>query len=167
MTNWYKIFYYFTIADNLKDVTLWLTLICGVVFVIMVLARVFSDSDSFFEGMNRPAKVLFFSVMFLFVLNLFAWTLLPTKKDALIIIVGGSVGNFVTRDSSIREIPADLTKYLHRYMQREINDLDLATKKELGLDTPKDRFMDKVKGMAKEDIIELLQQDTTIKVNGG
>jgi hypothetical protein len=27
--------------------------------------------------------------------------------------------------------------------------------------------MDKVKGMAKEDIIELLQQDTTIKVNGG
>lgn len=167
MTNWYKIFWYFTVADNLKTVTATLSILFGVVFVALCISRAIridSDGGSFFKDATKPFKTFFFSVFFLGLFNLFAWTLLPTKKDALIIIVGGSVGNFVTSDSSSAKIPGDLTKLLHTYMQNEINDLDSDTKKQLGLQSPKDRLIDKAKDLTKDEIIKLLKSDTSVQV---
>jgi hypothetical protein len=165
--NWYKIFWYFTVADNLKNVTGWLAILCGLIFVIytfMWAVNCGQEDEPFFKSMSRSMRALWFTLFFMFVGNLFMWTLLPSKKDALIIIVGGSVGNFVTSDSSSAKIPADLTRYLHTYMQREINDLDTDTKKELGLQTPKEKFIDKAKDLTRDQLLELLKKDTTIKV---
>jgi len=81
--DWYRIFWYFTVADNLK--------------------------------------LVFFTSIFIGIFSLFAWIFLPSKRDALIIIVGGSVGNFVNRDTFAANIPKDLTKYLHKYMQKKRN----------------------------------------------
>jgi hypothetical protein len=80
----------------------------------------------------------------------------------MLIIAGGSVGSFITSDSSSRALPADLTKYLHLKLNAELNDLGTETKKELGVQTKKDEFMDKVKSFTKDEIIEYLQKDTTI-----
>lgn len=165
--NWYKIFWYFTVADNLKGVTGWLAILCGAIFAIYTIlwALNCSDSDeSFFKSMSRSMRALWFILLFMFIGNLFMWTLLPSKKDALIIIVGGAVGNFVTTDSSSAKIPGDLTRYLHTYMQKEISDLDEDTRRELNLQTPKEKFLDKAKDLTKEQLIELLQKDTAVKV---
>lgn len=164
--NWYKIFWYFTIADNLKTICAWLSIVSSVFFVVFVIVRLASIDNTaakFFE-LSRPARTTFFISLFLGIGNLFLWSILPSKKDALVIIVGGTVGNFVTTDSSSAKIPADLTRYLHNYMQREISNLDSETKKDLGLETPKDKFLEKVKQMSKDEVIKLIQSDSTIQI---
>lgn len=164
--NWYRVFWYFTVADNLKLVCGWLAIVAIAFFIVFVVVRLMNASDAgdrFFD-MSRAAKITLFTSLFLGVFNLFAWALLPSKTDALVIICGGAVGNFVTRDSSAAQIPGDLTKYLHRYMQREISELDLDTKKQLGLDTPKDKLIDQAKNLTKEQLLELIRNDQSIKV---
>lgn len=161
--NWYKIFWYFTVADNLKEVTGWLAILCSVILIICTFVKI-DDGGSFFTNMSKSFKALWFTLLFMSVGNLFMWALLPSRKDALIIITGGAVGTFITTDTSSAKIPADLTKYLHTYMQKEISDLDLDVKKELGLDTPKDRFLDKAKDLTKEQLLELLKKDSLVSV---
>lgn len=67
----------------------------------------------------------------------------------------------MTTDSSAKEIPSDITKFLHMSLKNEINDLNSDTKKELGVQTPKEKLLDNIKNLSKEQIIEYIKTDTT------
>ena len=81
-------------------------------------------------------------------------------------MAGGAVGNFITTDTSSRAIPADITKFLHLSLNKEIEDLSKEVKsdikKELGIQTPKDKLLDKVEKLTKDELIEFLKNDSTI-----
>ena len=82
------------------------------------------------------------------------------------IVAGGAVGNFITTDTSAKSIPSDITKFLHLSLNKEIEDLQKEVKtdirKELGVQTEKDKFIDKVEKLSKEELIEYLKRDTTL-----
>lgn len=158
--NWYKIFYWFTVADNVKFITGALTIVFGILFAIAICCVLLGEER--YRDWDNLSKKTVITITLIFIFNLFIWALLPSKKDALIIITGGAVGEFVTKDSSARQIPSDLTKYLHTFMQSEIKDLDDNTKKELGLQTEKEKYIDKLKDLTKEEIINHLKQDSLI-----
>jgi len=84
----------------------------------------------------------------------------------MLIVAGGAVGNFITTDTSSRAIPADISKFLHLSLNKEIDDLQKEVqtdiRKELGIETQKDKLIQQVEKLTKEQLIEYLKNDTTI-----
>lgn len=156
--NWYEIFYWVTVADGVKgffdvfsDIFTTLLVVCAIVLIIFTLYRNSETS----EGSDDRVSANFWITNFR---KLFVWSLIfttitwagfvfsPTKKDALVIIAGGAVGNFVMSDSSAKQIPAELTLLIREKLRSEIQDL----KTGISLDTLKDK--------TKEELIELLKR---------
>jgi hypothetical protein len=167
--NWYKVFYWLTVADNAKDFFLVFIVIFTGISVVATCCYFFysgidggqSKDDSASQKVSR--KWIFWAYPFMMIFwALYVFT--PSKTDSLVIICGGAVGNFITSDSSSAKIPADLTRYLHMSFEKEIKDLDSDTKAQLGLQTPKEKFTDKLQDMTKDQIIEYLKNDTTVSV---
>lgn len=162
--NWYKIFYLFSLADKINCTFFVLALICSIIFLITLFTTIATvDGMWTKEVWATWRKWAWRSAIF----SLIAWSLwafIPNKKDMVLIIAGGAVGEFITTDSSARQLPSDITNFLHTAIQNEIGDmkLDQAVKQELGIETPKEKFVSKLQDMTKEQIIQYLQTDTTV-----
>jgi hypothetical protein len=74
---------------------------------------------------------------------------IPTKKDALIIVAGGAVGEFITSDSSSKQIPYELTSLLREKIKSEISEIRLTG--DLSVDTLKEK--------TKEELIEMIKNN--------
>lgn len=122
--NWYKIFYFLTVSDSVRDlfgtIAGWtcffavIGLICMVVFTIMKAVQISDSKTKTLEEdkinsdvrsveMARKYSTRFFYTM-LGICLLFGSlrVLVPSKDDCLLIIAGGSVGNFLSSDSSAK-----------------------------------------------------------------
>lgn len=168
--NWYKIFYWMTVADNATTLFCWMAALGTIFFVIMSIIRGATSSDDYWSSAdNLKGRRWYHRFWYTsLVIGLLGWSLYvltPSKKDMIVIIAGGSIGNFVTTDSSAKAIPAELTKYVRNYLKKETSDMDIETKKELGLATPKETLIDKIKDPSKEEIIKRLQSDSTVVVS--
>lgn len=161
--NWYSIFYWLTVADNAKAFFVVFIIIFTAISVISTICYIANSMDHDPDNQKMSRKWMWWSIPFMAIFwSLYIFT--PSKEDSLVIICGGAVGEFVTNDTSSAQIPADLTRYLHLSFQKEISDLDAETKQDLGISTPKDDLTVKLQDLTKEQIIEYLQNDTTIQV---
>ncbi len=162
MTNWYKIFYWLTVADNAKSFFITFMIIFSVSSAIALLVMLFNVPDTGNNaGLVKAGKRWFWRSIPLTVLfwGLFIFT--PNKSDTLLIIAGGAVGNFITSDSSSKAIPSDITNFLHMKLQSEISGANDEVKRQLGAQSPKEKLIDKAKELSKEQLIEWLKSDTT------
>jgi hypothetical protein len=161
--SWYKIFYWITIADGVKsffDVfsNLFTTLF-GIFFIVWIIL-LFSGSDSSgnwtekdLKSLNHWRKMIRGSWIVCCIFMVIMWggyVFTPTKKDALLIVAGGAVANFITSDSSAKEIPAELTLLVREHLKNEIDELKNPIKESLSIDTLKDK--------TREELIELLKK---------
>lgn len=180
--NWYQVFYWVSAADAFKTLVGIIAVLSLVILILSTIGYFFSTNAASQEvNSNNPTdpskqsatynewmiwlkawKRTFTLSIIITCISSILWALIPTKKDCLLIIAGGSVGSFISSDSASRALPADVTKYLHLKLNAEIQDLGSDAKKELGLQTKKDEFIDKVKDFSKEQLIEYLKNDTTI-----
>lgn len=161
--NWYKIFYWLTVADNARDFFIVFTIIFTVTFVISILFFIFGrDGDDF--QITKTGILAQKWVWYSTPLMLLFWILLigtPKKNDTLLIIAGGAVGNFITTDTNSTAIPAEITKFIRLKLQEEIIGSELEVKKAFGLETPKERFINEVKNLTKEEILRKIETDST------
>ena len=184
MTNWYSIFYWLTVADGVKtffDVTsnifTWIAVLSFILYVIFTIGKASTlsgnnlknaeeeNQDSDFRSWEigrKYAARLFYSMLVLSLITWFGYIATPTKKDCLLIVAGGAVGNFMMTDSSAKELPSDVTKFLHLSLKNEIKDLSDDTKRQLDVQTPKEKLLDKAKDLSKEELIKFLEKDTTV-----
>lgn len=179
MTNWYKIFYWLTVADGVKsfldvfsNVLMFLTLFVAIAYFISTLLFLSNDgfSESEKESIAKAKKYTTRTFRILGVLTTItwlAWVMTPTKKDCLLIIAGGAVGNFISTDSSAKQLPSDLTRFLHLSLKKEVESLGEESRQELGLSSKKDKLVHKIKNLEisdsdKEDLIEYIVQDSTL-----
>lgn len=161
--NWYKIFYWLTVADNVKTVFLVLAVACGI-FTIIATIGAYGAFENPYKEWESFSKRVYKVMVIIFLLSGLLWTFTPSKTDCLLIIAGGSVGNFITSDSSSRAIPADITKFLHLKLQDQILSSSDDIKRQLNMQSPKEKLMDKVKDLTKEQLIDYLKNDSTITV---
>jgi hypothetical protein len=184
--NWYKVFYWLTVSDGVKDaldtfsnIFTFFSVIFGLWYAICVVVILSSDlgaeeiqieSEKELKSWLNYRKWSGRTFWFTFTLTLglwIGWAMTPTKKDCLMIIAGGSIGNFISNDSNATKIPGDVTKFLHMSLRNEIKDLELPTDvkqsltKDLGIKTDKEEFADKLKSLSKEELIKFIQSDTT------
>lgn len=88
------------------------------------------------------------------------YVFIPSKRDCVAIVVGGGVLNYLSKDSAAQKIPHNALTFLNTYLEEKTSDLTAETKKEIGLPTPKEQFIDKLKDLTKEQILEALKKDT-------
>ena len=159
--NWYSIFYWLSVADNATTFFVAFIWVFTAVSVIATIAFFAIDID---VEKKEARKWMWWSYPFM-VLFWGAYVFTPSKTDTLMIIAGGSVGNFLTTDSSSQKLPSDITQFLHLRLKKEIDGIGDEARVSLGLPqkTPKEKFLDKAKDFTKEQLIEAIKSDTTVK----
>jgi hypothetical protein len=184
--NWYKVFYWLTVSDGVKDaldtfsnIFTFFAVIFGLWYAVCIIVILSSDlgaNDTPIESEKDNKSWMNYrkwsgrTFWFTFTLTLclwIGWAMTPTKQDCLMIIAGGSIGNFISNDSSAAKLPADVTKVLHLYLKNEIKTLELSPElkqslnKDLGIKTDKEELADKLKTLSREELIKFIQSDTT------
>ena len=116
---------------------------------------------------KKYSSISFYICLGLAIVMWICYVLVPTKKDCLLIIAGGAVGNFITSDSSSKALPADITEYLHLSLRDEIKSLRTDVKKDLGMQSKKENLIDKVKNIGddalKKELLEYINGDSVNK----
>jgi hypothetical protein len=159
--NWYSIFYWVTVADGVKMFFNTFAIIFTVAFIVCTIGYFISanyvsenQGGSYetdrkeWDVWRRAWKRMWTACMISMPLLWAGFVFCPSKKDAVVIIAGGAVGNFITSDSSARQIPSELTLLVREKMRSEIKDLKMSDV--LQTDTLKDK--------TKEELIEILKK---------
>lgn len=184
LLDWYSIFYWLTVSDKVIrffDVASTIFTVFAILSFIAYLISTMFRANSIYETKSENSEEeskspyvrsweyfrkksgpLFYTFLALSIITWIGYVATPSKTDCLLIIAGGSVGNFVTTDSSSQQIPKDITKFLHISLQKEISELDADARKELGLQTPKEKLIDKVKNLSQQELIKFIEGDTSI-----
>ena len=185
--NYYSVFYWISVADGVKRFFgTSSTIFCffTVVLFLCALVCVFGknvtisegnlstkeeeDKDPDFrswDGFQKQSLRWFYVSLILCLITWTAWVFVPSKKDCLLIVAGGAVGNFLTTDSSSKQLPADITRFLHSELQKDIASVNDDAKKELGIKakTPKQTLLEKAQSMTKDELVKYIDSTNLIK----
>ncbi len=160
MTNYYKVFYWLTVADGVKsffnvfsNIATVLSVVALVFIIIMTLIKV-DNSDT---SQSEEDKVSFqkwfgyFKSLFIYLstITLILWAgyvFVPSKQDCYVIVAGGAVGNFITSDSAAKKIPSEALQLLRDKIREESKSISIK-----GVE-------DTLANKSKEQLIELLKQ---------
>jgi hypothetical protein len=156
--NWYSIFYWVTVADGVKVFFNVFSVIFTCGFVLCTIgyftATSYVSENSQFANAagwtfwKQAWKKMWMVSVISMPIFWAGYVFCPTKKDAVVIIAGGAIGNFITSDSSAKQLPAELTMLVREKMRSEIK--DLKTDSILSTDT--------LAGKTKEELIEILKK---------
>lgn len=150
--NWYLIFYLFSLSDKISQTTLILSIVLSILCGISLIVWFINYTDN--EEAPVFTKMAYITLPAL-VLSWILWAGIPNRRDMLLIIAGGAVGEFITTDANARELPSDITKFLRKeILDATISGGDEALKSALGLKTK----ADSLKELSKEQLIELLNK---------
>lgn len=149
MTNWYQIFYWVSVADKVKGffdttsniftastvICLIAAIICTVCYYVSITSNsIKTDDEEKTDPETRGARKLkniFLRAMYVSLgLSILTWggyVLTPSKQDAILIVAGGAVGNFITSDSSSKAIPAEAAELLRDKIRSEIKQVKMGS----------------------------------------
>ena len=155
--NWYSIFYWLTVADNVKSVLhdfgMIMTAFSVICLVVFAICREESDLTAKPDGAaERAKKWLWWCLPFTMFLWI-TWAALPTKRDSLLIIAGGGTMQFLTTDSSAKEIPHEAMNYV----VTELKTMSKEAKVDLGIESQKDKVIEAAKQMTSEEILNKIK----------
>lgn len=98
------------------------TVFVVVVTIISIVCSVNEDSkfkDKPLPVLKRLRKIGYWLIIPIWLL----YIVIPTKSDILMIMAGGSVGNFIEGDKSIKEIPHEITLFLKEELAKQIREV--------------------------------------------
>lgn len=148
--NWYSVFYWLTVADNAKTFFLVFVIVFTLISGITTIAYFVNMGDGEVKGVTMSRRWMWWSYPFMILFwSLYIFT--PTKRDALIIIAGGSVGNFITRDSSAKALPAEAMMLLRSKIKEEMKGATTISELVSG-------EVDTLKNKSKEELIKILKR---------
>ena len=152
--NYTSLFYWLTVADNAKTMFVVGTVIFTLIAIIATIAYFIciglNDDD---QRMARKWMWWSYPFMILF-WSLYIFT--PDKKDALLIVAGGSTMNFLTQDSSAKQLPHELSAYL----VTEIKNMASDAKLDLNIKDQKDKILEEAKSMSSSELMEKIKSDS-------
>jgi hypothetical protein len=151
--NWYKLFYWLTVADNAKSMFITFTVIFTLISGVATIAYFANMDDVDEQKMSR--KWMWWSYPFMvFFWSLYIFT--PNKKDALLIVAGGGTMEFLTTDSTVKQIPHELSSFV----VTQLKSMGEEAKVELGIQSQKDKILDEAKSMTTQQLLDKMKLDT-------
>jgi hypothetical protein len=160
--NWYKLFYWLTVADNAKTMFIAFIVIFTIISLIATIAY-FSNTGSSYnpqgdsekENQMMSRKWMWWSYPFMILFwSLYVFT--PDRKDALLIVAGGGTMEFLTTDSTAKQIPHELSSFV----VTQLKNMGKEAQVELGIQSQKDRILDEAKNMTSQQLLEKMKIDT-------
>lgn len=140
LTSWYWIFYLLSVVTNLKIVvgvlgfgSLGSAALVWLITIVMAMA-----DEPTPELLIKVRKWAFiFSIPFVLL-----WSLIPSKKDLAMTIVGGTVFNYIERDSVLQQLPYEVSSYMKELVHSWKEELQSGKNLE---DMTKDELIQKIK----------------------
>lgn len=157
--NYTKLFYWLAVADNAKVFFMVFAIIFSIVCAISTVWFVI-DRDSDLEcpsgkGAERAKKWMWWGYPFA-VLFWGMWIFTPSKKDALLIVAGGQTMNFLTTDSTAKQIPYELSSFV----VSELKNMAKEAQVDLGIQNQKEKILDEAKAMTAIEVVERMKVDS-------
>jgi len=155
-----ELFYWLTVADNAKLFFGWFAVIFIFTFILTQLIRIFSHVDGAptEDFVRRCNKWTWYSTP-LMLLFLSLWIFTPNKRDALLIIAGGTTLDYLANDTIAKQIPRELSTFVIS----ELKNMALDAKVDLGISSEKDKLLEVAKGMTGLELIELIKDNPDYK----
>lgn len=153
--NWYSIFYWLTVADNARYFFWTFAVIFTVIGFFATIAVLNSDSNTSEAELTNSRKWFAWS----YSLGILFWigvVFTPNKKDSLLIIAGGGTLQYLTTDSSAKQIPHELTNFVLTELKSMSKDVEL----EMDLKSQKEKVLETAKKMTTEELLQKIQVDT-------
>jgi hypothetical protein len=156
-----KLFYWLTVADNAKTMFVVFMTIFTIIAVISTLWFIFDrDGEDLSCRDNKEAerakKWMWWGYPFMILFwSLYIFT--PNKKDALLIVAGGQTMEFLTTDSTAKQIPHDVLNFVSTELRSMAKDAEV----DLGISNQKDRMLEEAKKLTTEQLLEKMKLDTT------
>lgn len=159
--NYTKLFYWLSVADNAKTMFVVfiviftiISLISTIWFIVDRKGNDLSCPDN--KSAERAKKWMWWAYPFMILFwSLYVFT--PSKKDALLIVAGGQTMNFLTTDSTAKQIPHDVLNFV----SVELRNMATEAKVDLGIANQKDKILQEAKTLTSEQLLQKLQSDTT------
>lgn len=158
--NWYTLFYLFSILDKLTNTFVWMAAISTLSIIVLTIVYLYNQDRIGSGGYNADEgkhwlNVIKWPLRLSYIIGIIFWILVilvPTRKDMILIIAGGAVGEFITTDSSSQKLPADITRFLRGEILKATAELSDEAKASIGLQTE----ADKIKKLSREELEKLV-----------
>jgi hypothetical protein len=151
-----KLFYWLTVADNARLLFGW----GAGIFTLVVVLSTAVNFVALAEGGDKDADIarrwMWWSYPFMFLW----WSLLiltPNKRDALLIVAGGQTMNFLTTDSTAKQIPHELSNFV----VTELKNMASEAQVDLNIKDQKEKILDEAKNMSAKELLEKMKVDST------
>jgi len=172
--NFYWIFYLYSIVNNLSTFFGWFcvifTLISVVSWVLFFVGKggtVNSDNTEtekqYFASLAKGTRPwVWWATTFMTIFWL-AYVATPSKKDMLLIVIGGTVGNYITTDKNAKQLPNDVVVWMRAEILKATSELkvDLGDKKK----TMQESQLEDLKKLSKEQLEKLLLKNIPTNVS--
>ena len=154
--NYTELFYWLTVADNARSMfVVGLVIFVGVAFIATVI-NIICRGNGEDEGAVQARKWMWWSYPFMFLFwSLFVFTL--SKKDALLIVAGGQTMNFLTTDSTAKQIPHELSNFV----VTELKNMAAEAQVDLNIKDQKQKILEQAKEMSAKELMEKMKVDST------
>jgi hypothetical protein len=154
--NYTELFYWLTVADNARDMFKTGLIIFTAIAGIATVANILMRADNEVDLAVQARKWMWWSYPFVFLFwSLFIFT--PSKKDALLIVAGGQTMNFLTTDSTAKQIPHELSNFV----VTELKNMASEAKVDLNIKDQKQKILDEAKNMSAKELMEKMKVDST------
>jgi hypothetical protein len=154
--NYTEVFYWLTVADNAKTMFIVGITIFTAVAVISTAINFIARGDGDDNTAVQARKWMWWSYPFMFLFwSLFIFT--PSKKDALLIVAGGQTMNFLTTDSTAKQIPHELSNFV----VTELKNMASEAQVDLNIKDQKEKILDEAKNMSAKELLEKMKVDST------
>lgn len=153
--NYTQLFYWLTVADNAKYFFGTMIVIFTLISVISTICYLSNTNPEDEDNQRMSRKWMWWSYPFCILF----WLLqiaTPSKKDALLIVAGGETLNFLTTDSTARQIPHELTSFVVTELKNMASD----AKVELNINNQKEKILNEAKNMSSSELMEKMKSDT-------
>jgi hypothetical protein len=152
--NYTKLFYWLVVADNAKAFFVAFIIIFTIISLIATIAFFAASAQSEAEYQKMSRKWMWWSYPFM-VLFWALYVFTPNKKDALLIVAGGQIANFMTSDSTARQIPHEALTFV----VTELKSMASEAKVDLGINDTKEKKIEEAKKLSTEEFIKKLNSD--------
>lgn len=176
--NWYNIFYWVTRGDSIKDFfdisSNIFTTLAVISFVVVAACTIgagiqISDSNTknddedksnpeirAWQKTRRYSSFLFYPLLIFSIITWLGYVLTPTKKEALLILAGGGTMNYLTTDSTAKQLPHEMTTFV----VTELKTMAKEAKVDFGIANQKERILEDAKQMTTEQLMEKMKLDS-------
>jgi len=157
-----ELFYWLTIAENAKDFFVTFIVIFTIIATGSTLGFLVGRDADFTcpkgGAAERAKKWMWWSYPFLILF----WMLYigtPDRKQALLIIAGGTTLDYLANDSIAKQIPREMSTFV----VSELKNMAKEAKVDLGIASQKDKLLESARNMSSEQLIEAMKTNPELK----